>query len=185
MSGQSKRSPLDHVFQLLTLVSLALGIVSNVVGVWAHIEARQVRDDLETLLESKNWELSLKLEEPVEGSQVSGYVTRIAGAANFRTTAVATNTKINLLLEEKRIALVPLVRPLSGKWWWVQARPLVLPDGSFEGTVFVGDKESGADSEFQLTVLAVRKRSVSEGDRFAELPFFYTATKTVTIRRLR
>ena len=116
-------------------------------------------------------------------------MTPIAGLVDLRTTAaeVESPPPMNLVLGDKNVELVPFVRPLSeAKWWWAQATPLVHRDGTFEGSVFIGEKRgSGVGVNFQIAVLAVPKGSITEGDRLTNLPFSYATSNVVTVRRIR
>lgn len=190
MKDQSRRGFRTRLWQSLNTTALVLSILASSVAILAYLEARGARKDLKALIEEgKKWEVSLRLLEPADRAEVFGYVTRIAGSIEFRTTAVEVQSpsKVNLALEEKNVELVPVVRPLSeAKWWWVQASPLVRQDGTFEGSVFIGEKTGiGIGVEFQLAVLAVPKGSMSEGARLVNLPFSYVASNTVTVRRAK
>lgn len=190
MADETKGRVVRRMLRPLTILALVLSILSSFLAIWAFIEARSARKGLQAFIEEgRKWRLSLTLKEPTDRAEIAGYVARIAGLVDFRTTAteVVSAPKLNLVLEEKHVKLVPFVKPLSeAKWWWAQANPLVREDGSFEGSVFIGDKAgAGVGVEFQLAVLAVPKGSVSEGDRLVNLPFSYSASNMVTVRRVR
>jgi hypothetical protein len=179
MSDDSQEDfPRTRVGRYLNLAAVILGILANIVALFAFLQARKTNENLKAFIEEgKQWELSIKLLQPANGSSVVGYVTRVVGSVDIRTTAAEMSSppKMNLALQNKKVELVPFVRPLSeAKWWWVQASPVVRQDGSFEGSVFIGESSgAGVGVDFQIVVLAIPKGSVTEGDKLSNLPFSY------------
>lgn len=181
---------MSRLWQFINAAALLLGLFVSIVSILAFFKVGEVEDDLEALItEAKKWQVTISLAEPQNGTKVEGFVTRIAGSVDLRTTAaeVKSPPSMNLALQDKRVELVPFVRPLSeSKWWWAQADPVIRQDGGYEGSVFIGEKtRAGIGVDFQLIVLAVPQGTVTEGDRVSNLPFFYAASNTVTIRRVR
>jgi hypothetical protein len=175
-----------NLWKIVSSIGLILGIIASIISIWTFLRIGQIEEHAR---KARDWIIILELSEPPNGSEISGHVARIAGTADFRATAaqVQSSPKVNLSLQENRVDLVPFVRPLSeAKWWWAQSIPVVRQDGGFEGSVFLGEQGgAGIGIDFQVVILAVPKGSVSEGNKFLNLPFSYAASNTVTVKRVR
>ena len=177
---------LQRVWKIVIAAGALLGIVASLISIWTILRV----DRLEHLVaRAKHWKISIHLSEPQNGSETVGYIVRLRGNVDFRIAAThdESNPMINLSLSKEKVDIVPLVRPLSeAKYWWTQSSPVVRQDGTFEGSVFLGEK-GGADIaiEFQVIALAVPKGSSLEGTKLTNLPFFYAASNTITVKRIR
>lgn len=162
-----------------------LGIIASLTSIWAILKI----DRFEELAErAKSWKLSIALSNPRNGTPVFGSTLRIFGQIEFRIAAADDEFKarINLSLSKEKIDLVPYVRPISeSKWWWAQPMPFIHQDGSFEGLVFIGEKQFTGQVEYQVIILAVPKGTSPEGSRSVNLPFFYAASNAITLTRVQ
>ncbi len=179
---ETKLGPLKMSWNVVASLGVILGLFASTISVATFFKV----DRLEKYFwEAHGWKVSLDLSEPATGAEIGGYITRIAGSVDLRATAMDAESppRMNLAMREHKVALVPFVKPLSeAKWWWAQPSPLVHEDGSFEGSVFIGEREGdGAGIEFQIVVLAVPMGSVSEGDRVVNLPSSNLATSNVAV----
>lgn len=175
----------QKIWNIVSATGLLLGIVASIISIVTFLRVDKIE---ELVRRAKDWKIVLDLSEPQNGAEMTGPVIRIAGRTDFRTTAieVESNPRVNLALAQNQVELVPFVRPVSeAKWWWVQPSPVVRQDGSFEGSVFIGESGgAGIGIKFQIVVLAVPKGSVREGDKLVNLPFSYAASNIVTVKRI-
>ncbi|MCK4946956.1 MAG: hypothetical protein KAQ99_07835 [Candidatus Aureabacteria bacterium] len=174
------------LWEIVSSSGLILGIFASIISIYTFLRVKRV-EKLASM--AKNWIINVKLSEPENGAEVSGYIVKISGNVDFRTTAaqVESNSRVNLALQEKQVELVPFVKPLSHvKWWWAQSKPVVSQDGRFEGGIYIGEKEgAGIGVDFQIVVLALPNKAVKEGCKFVNLPFYYTASDILTVKRVR
>jgi hypothetical protein len=177
---------MKNVWKIIGAIGLILGIIASVNSLWNSWKINQVAHRVQI---AKGWRITINLKEPENHSEVRSYVLKIKGHVDFQTTATeaVSSPKVSLALSENDVELIPFVRPFSeAKWWWVQSIPVVGQDGSFESSVFVGERSGvGIGIEFQIVVLAIPRKSVSEGDKLVNLPFYYATSNIVTVKRIQ
>lgn len=178
---------LKRFWNVVASIGVMLGLFAAIISIVTFLKVDRLE---EYFREARGWKVTLSLSEPTTDAEINGYITRIAGTVDFRASATDAESppKMNLALREHKVALVPFVKPLSeAKWWWAQRSPVVHEDGSFEGSVFIGEPDGdGVGIEFQIVVLAVPMGSVSEGDRVVNLPSSNVATSDlVTVKRVK
>jgi hypothetical protein len=178
----SPTNALKKFWNVVAFIGVLLGLFASTISLVTFFKVDRLE---EYFKKAEGWKVNLNLAEPTTGAETNGYMARIAGTVDFRATAteVESPPKMNLALREHKVALVPFVKPLSeANRWWAQPSPVVHEDGSFEGSVLIGDREGqGVGIEFQVVVLAVPMGSVSEGDRVVNLPPGNVGTSNVVI----
>ncbi len=63
-----------------------------------------------------------------------------------------------------------MVRPTSGSTWYVQGRPSILTDGSWEVVANIGGDKLGIGEEFQIAAIAMQAEQCRVGSELVNLP---------------
>lgn len=186
----AQQGSLSILWKIFIVAALCLGISSLIVSIAGYWRSDQIQKMNRA---EKNWETALNITEPPDGADISGRVLNVSGRAIFRSPVqdIESKVKVNFALYQHQVELVPFVRPLSESSpdvnrWWVQPGPTVNQNGSFSGTIFVGNNEpADIGKKFQIVILAIPKKSVSEGDTFVNLPFSYVASNIITVKKIQ
>ena len=170
-----------RIREIVGLIAAVLSIISFCFSIYCYITVDRFE---KMIIEFVLLEMDVSLTEPLDKAPVSNHVIDING--QIRIKLPSPTTDINLDLARRNIDVVPMVRPLSEtNLWFVQTRPNIHKDGSFQGSVNIGDKEGrGIGVNFQIVVIAVPKGTIKQGQTFSDLPRGATS-KTITVRRIR
>lgn len=129
--------------------------------------------------------LRIQIAEPLPGDEADGPELPLIGFVDAVGEKAAPPAATSLLYQQAGIELVAFVRPLvEPTVWWVQPRLRLSGDGSFEGTLSLGDEHgAGAGLEFEIQVLALPRGTFAPGDQLGSAPSGYSTSRTVRIKR--
>lgn len=166
---------------VLQQISVALSIISSAIAIVVYVRVDKLA---QFIGEGIEWDLTIAIREPTDDEEVRGVAVRVKGEVDFRATArdwINDKRNIHLTIYENSTELVCLVRTaqLNEHAWIVQPKPIVEPNGSFDGLVFVNNDSS--DVLNQLIVLIAPRGQLEYGEKYDELPFYYGASNTVAI----
>ena len=159
-----------------------LSIGAIVLSAYNHFRVDELQEFYSAV---KPLKLELSLSQPLDSTEVSNCVTGITGHVRIQPTGTSpVGTDINMTLAERKIEIVPFVRPFANFLWYPQTRPTITPEGVLTGSVILGDREGrGIGEDFQVVVLAVRAGEIRPGYPLPDLPQHGCASNTVTVRR--
>jgi hypothetical protein len=157
--------------------------LNNVVAVWGFIaaaitiipsialiafRARRPAGRCEEIVQrAKGWVRKIG----ITSKDTSHKVIQIEGKVDFRTTPaeMQSSPPMDRVLADNQVELMPLVREITGKDstpWAVQQKPMIQPDGTFEGWIVLGGDST---REYEIVVLAAGKGCVT-GDELKAPP---------------
>lgn len=173
------------IWKTISAFGLILGIVASVLSIWAFLRVGSLSKFID---EAQSWAISIEITKPQNEKHTSGFVVRISGKVKFRTTAneSKSNVKTNLALHIKKIEVVQFVRPIlkAECVWYLQSKPIVYQDGSFEGLAFLSDENiDDLGIEHQIITIAVPKGIINDHLKYKELPFYIAASNIVSITK--
>jgi hypothetical protein len=182
----------EKTFKIVSLVGSILTIISFIILMVTLIKVDRIEELVGT---SKNWIMSLKINEPRDGTEIpkKEKVIKIAGKFEFYTTAAEAQNKgpVNLIMHQNSVDLICYIRLFSQNSsnqnkYHRQSEIIVNQNGNFEGLITLGNlKEDDLETRVQIIVLAVPKKSIPEGLIHVELPLYLEASKVVVVKRIR
>ncbi len=176
---------LQNLWFGINSIGAILGLISSLIAILMYLKLRKAKEFIQ---KSRHWLITINITNPMDNSEHKDYVLEISGKFDFLVSAmdVVQFHNLNLALIENQIELVPIVKPLSdSKYWWIQSSLIVDQDGNFKGSVFLGEKSgAGRGIKFHIVVLAIPKKSVSEGKTMINPPVSYGVSQIITVKRI-
>lgn len=175
---------MNKIKDIINLFASVLSIVAIVISCYNYFAIDRIQQHL---VDIKPLMLEISITKPEEMAKLSGSVINIEGQITMGNITDNPNNDVCIGLAQRKIDIVPLVRPLSEtNLWYAQTKPAINRNGHFDSSVNLGDnKGHGIGIDFQILVLAVPKGSINQGMIFRDLPPYGNASRMITVRRIK
>jgi len=174
---------MSRIDRSLIVASLTLSLTACGIAAWSVLRADELAASASAAAPPpQQYDLAIQLSQPSDGDEVHGVQLSYSGFVDVASEGLSAREALG---PGSGVALVPLVRPLVDPLtWWVQAQPMVLDGGFFQGVVSMGEENgAGVGLEFELTVVALPDDVLAPGQQLQELPSSLAASQIVTVRR--
>ncbi|MBM4185527.1 MAG: hypothetical protein FJ207_15125 [Gemmatimonadetes bacterium] len=170
-----------------SIAALALSLAAWATAGWTYLRVEGLEAEKRWARNVEDLRISLEIVEPTNQSEAHGAELRIGGNVSVAHTRDAPSPdSVEQILTQSEIEIVPIARALGyPTQWWVQMRPMVRPDGRFDGVVWVGEPNGvGVGLDFEIVVLAVPRGSLQKGETVAEIPLNYATSSPISVKRV-
>ena len=139
-------------------------------------------------LKAVTWSLSVHLSEPFKSHGIrSGHQLSIRGYVHFRprgtSSTLTDGSSVRAALRREGIQIVPFVLSRKSEWW-PQGGLEIQDDGTFLGTVCIGDNQGrSVGHDFEVVVCAVSHDTVVWNKPLTKLPDARIESVRVTVTR--
>ena len=181
---KSIKKKIDMMSGILGIVATSIAIVSAAISVRTYLATSALREHIEAIAPLG---LRIAISSPDKETPVKNFVVELKGQVSIQPTYNSLNRPdVNLELLAREVELIPFVRPLSGAGvWYAQTKPSIAPDGSFTGSIYLGESNGpGENMDYQVVVCALPAGTVQEGDKYPDLPASGSASPLIKVHRV-
>jgi hypothetical protein len=176
-----------YIWQTISAIGLIVGIVASALSIRAFYKVGDLTEFIDGILPLI---ISIEITNPTNEKNTDSFVVRVSGKVKFRTTPTGRDLELNtnLTLNTKNIELLQFVRPILKNEcvWYLQSKPIVYQDGSFEGLAFLIDNSnSDMDVEHQIITVATPKGIVNDQLKYNELPSNIAVSNIVSLTKIK